>query len=321
MLWLLKPRPFLMAVFVVALPLAAMVRPTYELLVVVLTVCLFAGFTLGWLPHLSQRQAALPIALGAVFSFGTQAAWSGINYFRFGYFGTSRMLPIALSTKTADLLEFLPQDYADLRDILIPYRDQNLIQPFRDHTGKDYIYRAMPAVTKHYGGDMTAVTIHVKAALLYLIKHKPMSYLSNCLRSLGLYWMPNDCRLCGMGPATRALTALLQITVEIIFFVQALALAGLGLIYVSARFAGRPPRLVVQDASRRAVAYAYAVGVAIVLYTALLSCCLGTGEPRYRQTVDLLILCLCAMGHRLWRSVLAGTIPPIGSSSPAADQV
>jgi hypothetical protein len=308
-LWVLKPNPFLLVTFGIALLLAAIVRPTYELLVVVMLGCLVAGYAFRLFPHVSSGRLMLIMGFAGILSFGTEAAWSALNYFQFGYFGTTRMLPIQLSTKTMDSLEFLPPEYADLRRILIPYRDQNLTEAFLDHTGKDYIYRAMPAVTKHYGGDMTAVTTHLTAALSYLIRHKPMSYLINCLRSFGLFWMPNDCELCGRSVVARGLTAIIEIAVEIVFLVQALALAGIGLVYFSARLTGRLPEQLFRDGTHRMLAFAYASGLAIVIYTALLSCCFGTGIPRYRQTVDLLILCACALGHALWRSILA-KIPP-----------
>ena len=304
-LWLMKPRRTLFAVVSVGLPLTAMVRPTYELLVVLLIGCLGAGYAFGLFPQVSRGRMALLMAVSAVLTFGTQVAWSTVNYARFGYFGTTRMLPIALSIKTEDVLEFLPPEYADLRRILIPYRDQNLTEPFRDHTGKDYIYRAMPAVLKHYGGDLTAATIHLKAAFLYLAKHKPMSFLSNGLKTLGLVWMPNDCELCGSNFAVRGLTALLQIGVEAVFLLQALALVGAGLIYAPARPITRGQGRTFGGRIERTRVWAYGFGVAIVIYTLGLSCLMGTGEPRYRQTVDLLMIGLCALGYAIWRDILA----------------
>jgi hypothetical protein len=221
-LWLMEARWIWFAIASLALPLAAPVRPAEELLPLAVIGCVSAGYACGLFPKVIKRNLLL-ITVPASLSFATQAAWSGINYLNFGYYGTSRMLPVALSTKSGDILEFLPAQYDDLKAILIPYRDKDLTQPFGDHRGEEYTYRAMPGILRHFGGDLTAATIKLKAAFIDLGEHKPMSFVGNSLRSFGLFVMPNECELCGSTGLSRWLTALLQIGLEFVFLCSPLS--------------------------------------------------------------------------------------------------
>jgi hypothetical protein len=302
-LWMMTLSRRYFVVAVLMLPVAAMVRPTYEMLVWVLVTCVAVCYKCRLSRHIGAKNVVLFAIVSLILTFGVQFAWSALNYYRFGYFGTTRMMPIALSTKTADLLEFLPDQYADLRALLIPYRDQNLIEPFRDHSGKDYIYRAMPALVNYHGGDVIATTKHLKEALSYLVLHKPMSYLSNCFRSFGLFWTPNNCELCGTGLVSRGLTAALQLTLSFVFFLQVALGVGLIMVAGSGHVAGVRVHLTSDSSAKRGLVFAYVLGVAVVLYTATVSCCFGTGEPRYRQTIDLLTVATCAVGVSVLRDV------------------
>jgi hypothetical protein len=312
-LWMMTLNRWYFLATVATLAFAGLVRPTYEMLVLVLVTCVFICYRCRLFGRVDVWSAKLFAVVSLFLTFGIQFGWSTINYGRFGYFGTTRMTPIALSTKTADLLEYLPDEYADLRDLLIPYRDQNLIEPFRDHTGKDYIYRAMPAVVKYYNGDMIAATKHLKGALSYLVLHKPMSYLSSCFRSFGLFWTPNDCQQCGTDRASRGVTDALQLIVSSLFFLQAALGVGLVMVAGSSKALGVPVRFVNDNIVSRGLVMTYVLGVVVVVYTAVISCCFGTGEPRYRQTVDLLMLATCAVGTTIWRELPLGNFLRFGS--------
>jgi len=304
-LWLMEPRWIWFVIASLALPLAAQVRPAYELFPLALIGCLAVGYACGLFPKVTRRKLILIAAVPALLSFAAQAVWSGINYLNFGYYGTSRMLPIALSTKSGDVLEFLPAQYGELKTILIPYRDQNLTEPFGDHRGEEYIYRAMPEILRHFGGDLTAATVNLKAAFIYLVEHKPMSFVGNGLRSFGLFVMPNECELCGSNGLSRSLTAMLQIGLELVFLLQSVALIGMGLIYAPLRMISRvglsSPN---PDSGGYIREWAFGFGVVIVVYTAVVSCFMGIGISRYRQTVDLLMIALCVVACTVWRDIL-----------------
>jgi hypothetical protein len=117
--------------------------------------------------------------------------------------------------------------------------------------------------------------------------------------------------LCGSNIATRGVTALLQMSIEVVFLLQALALFGVGLIYASGRLISRGQRQTPGDRTERTRAWAYGFGVAIVIYTSAISSFMGIGIARYRQTVDLLMIALCALGYSIWQDLLQhkGVVP------------
>jgi hypothetical protein len=233
-------------------------------------------------------------------------AWVEFNGVRFGYWGMTTLGPYAMSTKTATFVEDLPDQYAGLREVLVRHRDRFIAERFTDHTGQNYIFRAMPEVLALYGNDEPKALRALEDANLYLIVHKPMSYVIDCLKLLPVYWTPAEgpLILALPGPA-RVIWALLQMVVVALFFVQAIALGGLGLLQISVRIRqggatlwgslGLDPRLL----------SAYAIAMLVVLYTWFASCFLAIGLPRYRTPTDLLVLFTIALGTLIWKEVSA----------------
>lgn len=273
-----------------------LVRPTYQFLAIALCVAVAAGMWVGMFPALRWRAAGLWMGLAVICSAAAQFGLVWLNYRNFGYAGPTKIATVALSIHTAPVVEDLPVQFADLRAILLRHRDAALLVPDRDHTAKDYLYRALPEVTKYYGGDERRAFRELNAAFVYLIKTKPMSYFGDVLKAFGLFVMPNECELATAKlPRLRFFWALLQLGQLLAYGTQLVAVGGAGLFMF--------PRLLRfqfwSEELRRPVC-AYLFATCVILYTAALSCVLGNGEPRYRQTTDLLILFSMAAGGQIW---------------------
>lgn len=303
LLWLVGGRTRESVLFGIAALFCALVRPTYQALTIFLIPCLAAYRVLGLVPALPWRRMFLPLATATALCLGTLTALAWFNLARFGYFGTTSLGPYQLATKTVSFIEFLPDRYAGLRSILIKHRDRFMVEHFDDHTGQNYIYRAFPDVKHYYNGDEIKSLEALQQANLYLILHKPLSYLSECLKAFGTYWMPNEVPFSsGRSSALKALWALVQMAVVGMFFVQAVAVGGLIVFFAPASAVRHqlPKWLAIQDGS----VSAYVVGLAIVTYTMVLSCFAGIGAARYRIPTDLMIVANTIIGLTIWKRVI-----------------
>jgi hypothetical protein len=281
---------------------AGFVRPTYLPLAILLGIGALVCAAVGWpaRPRIKALvQGAVLCALISIVAFGAWVAFNGVH---FGYWGMTALGPYSMSTKTATFVEDLPERYADLREVLVRHRDRFIAEHFTDHTGQNYIYRAMPEVRALYGNDERKALQALEDANLYLILHKPMSYLIEFRKVLPVYWTPAEGPLIlALHGPTRAIWALLQMAVVALFFLQAVVLSGLGLMRISVRRLRRDTAgWEVRSLDPRLLS-AYAIAMSIVLYTWLAACFLAIGLPRYRTPTDLLVLFTIALGTTIWK--------------------
>src|SRR5207249_9918908 len=89
---------------------------------------------LGWSPAIRKNmiKASLILVNVSVILLG---GYTFLNHVKFGYLGLTPMLPIALSSRTSQVIERLPDEYATVREVLIRARDADLIARGGPHTG------------------------------------------------------------------------------------------------------------------------------------------------------------------------------------------
>ena len=286
--WRIRRRTWLLWVFGMAAFGAGLVRPTYQLVALVVAGVVIGAFLTGLARYRSLARLTAVLAAPTLLSIAGLGAYSTFNYVRFGFFDTSAYTPYALSTKTASFVEELPEADAELRAILVQHRNRQLLIPFSDHGAQDYIHRAMPEVIRHVGNDIKAFQL-VKQANLYLITHKPMSFVIECTKSFAIYWLPFDHQLAtGNSSTLRLLWLVLQLCTVTAFLGSATMMSSMAVFAVGAHFSNeRLPRF--PETVQRCVFFV-GVALAVVSYSTAVSCFAGTGIPRYRVTSELLML-------------------------------
>lgn len=316
--WLITKRAAFMIVFGLAATYAAFTRPTFQALTAIIWVGLFACYGFGYLRHISLRSLVISAATTILFSFGAQGAYAAFNYERFGYLGMSGLPPYSLSTKVAGVLEDAPVRDAEVRDILIRHRDQLLVDPNYDHTGQNYIFRAMPDLVTYYGGDQKRALKKVQELSIYLIKARPMSYIVECLKATAVYWMPTDGSLSGARSKTRrAVWALVQFAIIGLFFLQFLALAGHAMHKLPVYAAAPRVKRLMDEFGSGLLIPLYVTGSAVIWCTMAISCLLAIGLARYRVPTDLLIIAVTILGFEIWKKNLLGPTLSDRSGIPA----
>jgi hypothetical protein len=306
-LWIRDGRPVLLAQFAIAAAYAAFVRPTYQLLVPTTAVAVLAAYWAGWTGRLRLRNFVLSMAIAATTTLSGLGACAYVNYLHFGQWDSSSMTARALSSKVATVLEFLPDEYSDLRAVLVKHRDSLITAPYSDHTGQDYIYRAMPDLLRMYNDDDVRALCAVKEASLYLIRKKPFTFVHESMKLFASFWMPVDYDLPGLKRGLgRAASSIFQLLLNAAFLVLALVMLGLMLFYASVRASARRLACWPLQKQDQALACCFAIALSVVLYTMVVSCFMGTGLNRYRTCTEPLILSSLAIGVTLWKRTVCG---------------
>jgi hypothetical protein len=127
------------------------------------------------------------------------------------------------------------------------------------------------------------------------------TYIHASAKLFASYWMPNDYEVPGLQRRFgRAASSIFQLVVDALFAFQVIVILGLMLTYVGVRLATGRTEWWPLTEEDKTLACTYLIALAIVLYTMVLSCFLGTGLNRYRVSTEHLILANTAIGFTLW---------------------
>lgn len=281
-----RKSPLLAVLSGISIALAALVRPDYQLLPLFITVIFFIFYLL-----VKKIDGGLLRSILTFFVTSTVIllGYMAYNQNKFGYFGTSYFTGVSLSTRTVFVLERLPDEYAGEREIMIKYRDVDLIKG-ESHQAGSYIHRAVPELLTYTGMNPVELSNHLLKLNLILIRKAPLNYILQVGRTMVPYVMPSgtDRAFFGSG-ALQAVWA----AIHFIFLIAYFAILGLTLLSF-------PVSILLEPSSRkrlRALLQKNSVPVlfnlvclATVVYCALVSTFLSTGDARYHIPSSLLAL-------------------------------
>lgn len=245
----------------IAVGLSGLVRPTYQLLLPVLAIVIL------WLTH--RWKSVLVMLVVTVVMMG---GYSLYNFRQFHYFGTSPLLGMSLSTKTPRVLERLPDEYATERELLLRYRDASLLEhdnpnmPGTVHTGKWYIWAALPEYQEVMGQSTSEASAHLLKLNLYLIQLEPLEYLVEVGEAAALFWMPASNFANFDSRGWYLLWTIAHFVLIFSFFT---------ILY-----------------RRPVTSFLPQLMLVVIVYTWVISSTIAIGEPRYRQPLELFILFL-----------------------------
>jgi len=299
MFWISRRRAWWLVLSGVALGYAALTRPAYQALAPALAVilCLIPLVTR---PSFTIRDA-LRAGVGlAVIAVGMLGIYAVVNGSATGYFGITPMLGFNLSTRTVSVIERLPDEYADAREIMIRARDAQLVRSGSSHTGYSYIHEARPQLAELTGLDTPQLSAYTLRLNLLLIRAAPLQYLEEVAKAVGPYWFPSARELAIMSSRRiQLLWVALHFAIVLIFALQFIVMTGMGLHQITRWLIGAelPRSAVERDLFR---ASAYVIATVIVIYTMVLSCMVDVGDTRQRVPTDVFILFLTLLGVHWW---------------------
>ena len=305
-MWFADRKTGWLALASVAFGLAALTRPAYQLLAVVLAaglVLLPESLRRVGIVHRDAVTAGAALVTGAVLIVGGFCLY---NRIALGYFGVVPSLGFHLSTKTSTLFERLPDEYSAVRDVLVRERNAELTRAGGRHDGTQTIWNAREELGRVTGLDTAGLSAYLVGMNLALIRIAPDKYLEDVARAGSSYWLPVAGPLATMqSSALRWVWALLHAAVTSTFFLQACVLIGLCAFAFSRR--RRMPLEAggtgIQATSIQTMSYL--LGGAVVIYTMVLSCLLDIGEPRQRRPTDVIVLMMCFLAAQVWSQSVA----------------
>lgn len=299
-----------------AFAIAALIRPTYQILALVTAFTVIAvnlllrGALMDW--RRVSRGMAVHLAT-FVLLVGGYSVWSGL---RFGYFGLSPLMGFNLTTRTVKFVERIPDEHAALREELVAARDASIAGRNGSHTGYQYIWDPglLERLHEVTGLDDLGLARYMQKVQVDLIARSPLSYLSEAAHGFTNYWLPwvpsesiggrsFPAQLPDRGRSAPEKSKVLQLLWTLLHFVfigtfalQAIVTSGTGLDATVRRWFGN-----VQWASpdpAKTVMYWFVM--VLIFYTALISSFIDVGDPRQRWPTDSLILFATLLGFSEW---------------------
>ncbi|NDJ87270.1 MAG: hypothetical protein GYB66_15435, partial [Chloroflexi bacterium] len=267
-----------------AFSLAAVTRPAYQLLAVIIILTMLIG------DRRRNWRAVLALGITTLIVVG---GYSIYNAYWFDYPGVTPYLGFNLSTRTTRFVERLPDEYATEREILVHHRDQALLEqqqynePGITHTGVWYILRASPDLQEALGKDEAGLAQHMVRLNLILIYREPLEYLTDVGRAMVTFWFPFAQHANFGSRWLYLIWSVVHFSVIGVWAASAMAVLCNGL-FIKLR---RPAPG--QQHHARQLAMWLCGG--IVIYTMVVSSAFNIGEPRHRMPTELLIFTLLAL--------------------------
>ena len=300
--WILQNRTTWIFISGLAIGYAALTRPTYQLLAFAMAgYILVANFLLhSVLKWKDVIKGCLILVCGSIV---ITTGYAFVNYRSVGYFGATPQLGFALTQKTLRVVERLPDEYAVIREALIRARNSALISG-AEHTGYSYIDGTVLELTKVTGLNRAQLSNTLLRINLLLIQKAPAHYLQEVVWAFGSYWFPSSGELANFNSrAVQLLWAVINFLLIGGFALNLIVLVAAGIIC---------KRFVVLCDSRpvgelRAIqlqGLIYGLAGTIVIYSAVLTCLVQMGLPRYRVPTDALIIFMLFLGTHLWRCLV-----------------
>ncbi len=277
----------------IAFAFSALVRPTYQLLFVSLTGILLIFLLFS---HEDRKRiiiAAISMILSSCLVLG---GYSWQNLQNFGYFGLSPILGISLSSRTVRVIDKLPEQYKDVREILIKERrrlDEKGIYHY--HTAL-IVWHTLPDLQRVTGLNWVELNNYLLKMNLLLIREAPLEYLVEVSRAITTYWLPSTKDISNFNSGTlKVFWGIVHFIIIAIFFsVSALIFSLLLLIW---RLPGKIKHQIANlIAPFHHLWFPFFISISIIVYTMLVSTMIENGDTRFRTPTDLLMFFALTIG-------------------------
>lgn len=305
-LWSRRGKTIWLFISALAIGYAGFTRPFYAVLAFAMAGSLFViPLLFGWSPAIRRNtiKASLILISASVILVGGYAL---LNHIKFGYFGLSPMLPVSMTSKTSEVIERLPDEYAPVREFLIRARDAELVVRGSPHTGSGYlappnVRQELTDITGLQGPQLANYLLRLN---LLLIRKAPLQYLYNVSSAFSHHWFPSSTMLANMD--SRFLQLLWVVIHFCLIGIFALTLVvffgGLPYMLTYKRFLVRSDKALLKElTSSQLQGCVYILAGTIVIYGALISSFFEAGHPRYRVPTDGLIALMAFLGIDLYR--------------------
>jgi hypothetical protein len=138
-----------------------------------------------------RRSAARPLISFAATSVGMVVAWSLVNFVVVGSFGPTTLLGFNLTNHTGAFIERAPAEFADIRDVYLPFRAVRIAEYGNHH---QTIWDALPTLEKTTGQSFAMLSRRCAKMSMALIVACPGRYLASVADAAGRFMLAPNCR-------------------------------------------------------------------------------------------------------------------------------
>lgn len=152
-----------------------------------------AATAIAWLLLGNSRamiRAALPLVVPSVLVVSTMV---GIHAWRFGYTGLTPKSGFMLFSRTVNVLERIPDEQAELREMLIRHRDRSMTERGSSHSGVTFMWGddgALSELLATTGKSTIELSEEMSRINMRLIAGAPLEYLSRVSHSIAESFFP-----------------------------------------------------------------------------------------------------------------------------------
>ncbi len=291
-LWFAGNTPGWLLITGLSFSVAGLIRPTFALLVPVVIALILALAAFRYLKVRRKRLTTSVLMLLLPFLV-LDASYIVYNKLRFDYLGVSPWMGFSLTVRTSSFVEYLPQKYDNVRQILIDARNEDYVTSTSRLAGSLYIYSVEAKLRQTMGLNTAQLAQYLQGMNLALIEAQPVKYARSAFSSLSDYWIPE------LNESTfkSAFFLILWSSLESVVFTLFFAALFLILTLTGVRyFYARLWNFLFQE--RRAPSAKFLTLLSlwlIIFYSMVVSIMVDIGIPRHRKPTDLLIVFACLL--------------------------
>lgn len=280
--------------------LSALIRPTYQLLFVSISLTLIL-FTIIY--KTDKIKWLISILFINFFSIIIIGGYSIFNYNNYNYFGLTPWLGFNLSTKTVSYIEKIPDEYENIREILIKSRNSDLIKRNSSHTGKMYIWQTVPFLQQSTNLSLVELSKLMRKINLTLILENPLDYLVDVAQSMPIFWFPYINHISYFDSLIiKILLYILHFIVVSIYFLSTILLF---LFLSSLLLINKNKEIFINLLNiNKLEIISVALANSIIFYTMIISTFFEVGNPRYRDPVNLIIYFSIIVSIHLFNKII-----------------
>jgi hypothetical protein len=295
--WLRTGRWWLIVLAGLAMGLCGIARPSFQALSPAFALALLIVAIIP--AYRAIRRRAIIGAIGAL------AGWAIIigglmihNYRTFEFVGITPFFGYNMSTRTVSFIERLPDEHAEVRDILISHRNE-YYKEFADPYM--FIWKTTDALEEATGMNRTELSKHMLKLNLILIKRAPLTYVQEVMFAMARYWLPSSNRMSHFeSRKIQLIWTAMHFGTVVVFLLLFLGVAGLAFVSLRLRKAVMVQFFDGEKQLMNRLRWLF-LGMlfGVMVYNMLISTLFEVGSPRYRQPTDLFMLAAMAIAAEL----------------------
>lgn len=277
----------------VMLAFSAIVRPASQLLFVALTgtLLIFSLFS-----HIGRKRIIIAAISLTFLSCLILGGYSWYNVRHFGYFGLSPIRGFYLSTRTVRVIDKLPDEYKDVREILIKESNRLIVEGIYHYHTDIVVWNTFPELQRATGLNFVGLDNYLLKMNLLLIKKAPLEYLTEVGRAVTTYWLPSTTDVSNFNSGIiQIIWGIIHFITIIIFFSVTTLIFSLLLLtwYLPIKVKRHLSSLI---KPYRYLLFPFFISISIIIYNMLVSTFVTSGLARFRVPTDLLIFFALTIG-------------------------